>query len=56
MLTEYCLEIARGWGIKKMRAGTTPDNICMIRIFKKFGFQTELCAEEGVVLAEKELK
>ncbi len=54
-LTDYCLEIARKWGIKKVRAETTPDNFRMIAIFRNRGFKIKNYPEEGVVLAEKDL-
>ncbi|MGC9529599.1 MAG: GNAT family N-acetyltransferase [Candidatus Bipolaricaulaceae bacterium] len=56
MLTDYCLEIAAGWGIRNMTAETTPDNARMIAIFRDRGFAVERRPDEGVVLATKELK
>ncbi len=55
ILTDYCLEIARKWGIKKVKAETTPDNTRMIAIFKDRGFTVKHLVEEKVVLAEKDL-
>lgn len=55
ILTDYCLEIAKGWGIRRVTAETTPDNIRMIRIFQRRGFKLELRTEESVVLAIKPL-
>ncbi len=54
-LTDYCLEIARGWGVLHVQAETTPDNTRMITIFRNRGFKIESRFEEGVVLAHKEL-
>ncbi|MCD6320942.1 GNAT family N-acetyltransferase, partial [Candidatus Bipolaricaulota bacterium] len=54
-LTDYCLEIAQKWGIKKVRAETTPDNFRMIAIFRDRGFKIKTYPEDGVVLAEKDL-
>jgi acetyltransferase len=54
-LTDYCLEIAQNWGIKKVVAETTPDNIRMLTIFQRRGFQLDYRLEEGVVLAYKSL-
>jgi len=56
LLTARCLEIARDWGIEKVRAETTLDNTRMIRIFGRYGFRMKDDVEEGVVLAEKELR
>ena len=55
LLTDYCLEIAQSWGIKRVVAETTPDNVRMIAIFANRGFAIEHRPEEGVVLARKNL-
>ncbi len=55
ILTAYCLQIAQSWGIRKVTAETTPDNIRMIRIFENHGFKLEYKTEESVVLAAKPL-
>lgn len=54
-LTDYCLEIAKSWGIREVRAETTPDNFRMIAIFRDRGFSIDHRREEGVVLATKGL-
>ena len=51
VLTGFCLEIAQNWGIREVRAETTPDNFRMISIFQHRGFSIEHRHEEGVVLA-----
>lgn len=38
ILTEYCYEIAKNWGVKRVAAETTKDNQAMIQVFKKLGF------------------
>jgi len=38
LLTDYCIEIAKKWGMKKIYAQTTSDNHRMISLFKKRGF------------------
>jgi len=38
MLTDYCLEIARKWRLKRVVAQTTADNYPMISVFRKRGF------------------
>jgi len=38
ILTEYCYEIAKSWGVKRVAAETTKDNQAMIQVFKKLGF------------------
>ena len=42
MLTDYCLEVAAQWGIKKIIAQTTSDNPRMVSMFKKRGFEIML--------------
>ena len=37
-LTEYCVEIAKHWDVKRVVAETTKDNQAMISVFKKLGF------------------
>ncbi len=54
-LTDYCLEIAAGWGVSHVTAETTPDNRRMLAIFRSRGFSIEQHPEEGVVLARKDL-
>lgn len=56
ILTDYALEIARSWGIRRVTAETTPDNIRMIRIFERRGFRLEYKTEESVILAAKPLE
>ncbi len=55
-LTDYCLEIAAGWGVSHVTAETTPDNRRMLAIFESRGFRLERRSEEGVVLAHKDLE
>ncbi|MCD4773871.1 MAG: bifunctional acetate--CoA ligase family protein/GNAT family N-acetyltransferase [Bacteroidales bacterium] len=38
ILTDYCLEIAKNWGLKKIIAETTADNKAMLSVFRKLGF------------------
>ncbi len=39
LLTDYCLEIARSWGLKHIVASTSSDNRRMIAVFSKRGFR-----------------
>jgi len=52
VLTDYCLEIARNWGVQVVTAETTPDNVRMIAIFQHRGFKIEHRTQDGVVLAQ----
>jgi acetyltransferase len=48
LLTEYCVEIARQWNLKRIAAETTKDNQPMISVFKKLGFQVVYNQDTGV--------
>nr|HPQ41959.1 GNAT family N-acetyltransferase [bacterium] len=47
MLTDFCMEIARRWGLKNVVAQTTTDNARMINLFKnrQFEFDREASGE-----------
>jgi acetyltransferase len=53
LLTDYCLEVARSWGIGRVYAETTPDNANMIGVLKKHGFTLTRRAEDGIVVGER---
>ena len=55
VLTDYCLEIAAGWGLKRMVAQTTSDNVRMLSLFRRRGFEIRP-AEEGLLEVEKVLR
>ncbi len=55
LLTEYCLEIAATRKVSRVTAETTPDNRRMLAIFESQGFRLEHHAQEGIVLAHREL-
>jgi acetyltransferase len=48
LLTEYCVEIARQWHLKRVAAETTKDNQAMITVFKKLGFKVVYNQDTGV--------
>ena len=54
VLTDYCLEIARAWGVRKIVAETTTDNARMLAVFRNRGFDIRT-DEAGVVEISKEL-
>jgi acetyltransferase len=39
LLTDYCFDVARKWGVKRIVAQTTSDNPRMVSIFEKRGFE-----------------
>jgi acetyltransferase len=55
VLTDYCIEIAKKWGVKKIYAQTTSDNHRMISLFRKRGFMIDESSGDTTVDVEKEL-
>ena len=55
-LTEYCLEIAARWGIRKIVSETTQDNSRMLSIFKQQGFAAQGTVDAGIVAFEKPME
>jgi acetyltransferase len=55
LLTDTCLEIAAGWGVKRMVAQTTSDNVRMLALFRERGFEV-MPGEEGLVMVARELR
>jgi len=55
ILTDYCLEIAKSWKLKKFVAQTTTDNKRMISVFQKRGFKISINSQDSTVDVEKEL-
>jgi len=55
IITDFCMEIARKWNLKKIVAQTTTDNKRMISVFKKRGFSVHTETSDSTVEVEKEL-
>ncbi len=55
LLTDYCLEIAGQWGLKKVVAVTTTDNHRMLSVLRKRGFKLVPEDNGSEVLVEKDL-
>lgn len=55
LLTDYCLEVAKRWGIKKVVAETSKDNARMLATFRNRGFEFNEKADQEVVLVSKSL-
>ncbi|HXW58766.1 MAG TPA: GNAT family N-acetyltransferase [Solirubrobacteraceae bacterium] len=53
LLTEYCLEIARAWGIRRVFAETTRENARMIAVLRQHGFALTTAPAEGLVVGER---
>ncbi len=54
LLTDYCLEIAREWQLRRVTAETSPDNTRMLAIFRDRGFDLNYNVS-GVVTAQKSI-
>jgi acetyltransferase len=55
ILTDYCFEIAKKWGQKKIVAQTTADNKRMISVFEKRGFTIDIDPRSSLVEVSKPL-
>ena len=55
-LTDYCLEVAKKWGVKRVVAETSKDNHRMLATFRNRGFELDEDREEDVVFASKSLE
>ena len=55
LLTDYCLEIASTWNLKRFFAQTTTDNKRMISVFRKRGFEIRMNEKDSTVDVMKEL-
>jgi len=55
LLTDYCLRIARDWGVREITAITTTDNPRMIAVFEKRGFRIVNALATSLVEVSKDL-
>jgi acetyltransferase len=55
LLLDYCLELAARWGITEVVAETDPENMRMLSLFHKRGFDSVIRREEEVVFLRKTL-
>ena len=53
LLTDYCLEVAKQWGVKKVVAEVSKENSRMLATFRNRGFQLNDEQEQDVVLVSK---
>ena len=56
LLTDYCLEVAKTWSVKRLVAETTMDNTRALATFRNRGFEIDAQQEEDVVLVRKEVE
>jgi acetyltransferase len=55
LMTDFCVEVARRWGVKRLVAEVSKDNHRMLSTFKSHGFSINDQQEEDVALVRKEL-
>lgn len=55
ILTDFCFDIAKKWGLKRIVAQTTTDNSRMIEVFKKRGFAISVDPTSSMVEVERSL-
>jgi acetyltransferase len=55
LLTDYCIEIANSWNLKRFIAQTTTDNKRMISVFRKRGFDIRINAQDSTVDVTRDL-
>ncbi|MFP4460156.1 MAG: bifunctional acetate--CoA ligase family protein/GNAT family N-acetyltransferase [Candidatus Zixiibacteriota bacterium] len=55
LLTDYCMEIAKRWGLNRVIAQTTTDNKRMIKVFEARDFELEFDHKNGIVDVELDL-
>lgn len=55
ILTDYCMEVAKRWKLKRIVAQTTTDNMAMIAVFAKRGFTITYNDLDSTVEVSKEI-
>ncbi len=53
LLTSYCLQVAKRWGIRRVYGGTMIENRRMVATFREQGFDVVTEDEEGMVYADR---
>jgi acetyltransferase len=54
-ITDFCIEIAQNWGLKRLTAITTPDNWKALKLVRSRGFHIVTEPEDGVVTVQLEI-
>ena len=54
-MTDYCLEVARTWGVQRIVAEISKDNARMLATFRNRGFTLRHDQEDDVVLATRSI-
>lgn len=55
LLTDFCLEVANKWGVRKIVAEVSKENAGMLATFRSRGFQLTDDQEHDVVLVAKSM-
>jgi acetyltransferase len=55
LMTGYCLEVAKAWGVKRVVAETSKQNARMVATFRSLGFHESREPVEGVVFVHKDV-
>lgn len=53
LLTDYCLDICRQWGVRKVIAETAAENHRMVAMFQRRGFTSTLVAPDTIAVAKE---
>jgi acetyltransferase len=53
VLTDYCLELAKKWGVKRVVAEVSKENVRMLATFRNRNFDLDDKIEQDVVLVSK---
>jgi acetyltransferase len=53
LLLDFCLELARRWGLKRVVAETHPENHAMLATFRSRGFAIRISLEDDAAYADK---
>ena len=56
LLTDYCIDVASRWGVKRLVAETTKNNARALATFRTRGFQLDAEREEDVVLVTRDIE
>ena len=56
VLTDYCLEVAKRWGVRRVVGEASKDNSRMLAIFRNRGFHMDDTREEDVVLVTRDVE
>jgi len=55
LLTDYCLNIAEKWGVKRVVAETSRDNVKMLATFRSRKYELDDKSDEEIVFVSKDV-